>query len=292
MILLTTLLQFLGFSNDIIDGLHTKGVETLGMGLASWIADLINYNNNFTASIFENSMVNDLLIFINVLAECLFVIGIIFAIFEMGVNSHEGKGTSIPDLFLNIVKGMVATASLTTIPVLLLKFTNEICHITCEVFTDNATIQILFEDLNTDAMLSGWFFNILIIVSLICVFKVFLANLKRGGILITLMMIGAIHAFSVPRGYLDAFYGWCKQVIGLCVTSFMSNVLIVLGALVYATNQGADPGDLVLGAGVMLAAAEVPRIAQQFGLDTSMKTNVTQAIYGISGVTSIIRTFV
>lgn len=291
MMFLTLLLEFLGFS-DIADGLHTKGVETLGVGLASWISDLINYNNNFTASIFENSMVNALLFFIGVLADCLFVIGIIFAIFEMGVNSHEGKGTSIPDLFLNIIKGLVATACLTTMPILLLKFTNEICHTVCEVFTDNATIQILFEDLNTDAMLSGWFFNILIIVSLVCVFKVFLANLKRGGILITLMMIGAIHAFSVPRGYLDAFYGWCKQVIGLCVTSFLSNVLVVLGALVYATNQGADPGDLVLGAGAMLAAAEVPRIAQQFGLDTSMKTNVTQAIYGISGVTSIIRTFV
>lgn len=286
--LINLLIELLGFSTG------TNGMEAFSIGLASWISELINYNNDFTASIFENSMVNDLLIFINVLAECLFVIGIIFAIFEMGVNSHEGKGTSIPDLFLNIVKGMVATASLTTIPVLLLKFTNEICHITCEVFTNNAAIQILYEGFSTGvtSMLGGWGAAILMIIAFICVFKVFLANLKRGGILITLMMIGAIHAFSVPRGYLDAFSGWCKQVIGLCVTSFMSNVLIVLGALVFSTNQGADFGDLVLGVGVMLAAAEVPRIAQQFGLDTSMKTNVTQAIYGISGVTSIIRTFV
>ncbi|MCH5297264.1 MAG: hypothetical protein J1E85_06300 [Ruminococcus sp.] len=269
-------------------------MEALGIGLASWISELINYNNNFSASIFENSMVNALLIFISVLADSLFVIGIIFAIFEIGVNSHEGKGSSISELFINIIKGLIATACLTTMPVLLLKFTNEICHITCQVFTENSAIQILYEGFSTSTtnLIGGWGFVILMIISFVCVFKVFLANLKRGGILITLMMIGAIHAFSVPRGYLDAFYGWCKQVIGLCITSFMSNVLIVLGALVYSTNQGADFGDLVLGVGVMLAAAEVPRIAQQFGLDTSMKTNVSQAIYGISGVTSIIRAFV
>lgn len=268
-------------------------MEAFGIGVASWVSELINYNNDFSTSLFENSMVNELLIFINVLADCLFVIGIIFAIFEMGVNSHEGNGTSIVDLFLNIIKGMIATACLTTMPVLLLKFTNEICHITCEVFTNNATIQILYEGFSTSAtsMLSGWGAAILMIIAFVCVFKVFLANLKRGGILITLMMIGAIHAFSVPRGYIDAFSGWCKQVIGLCITSFLSNVLTVLGALVFATNQGADFGDLVLGVGVMLAAAEVPRIAQQFGLDTSMKTNVTQAIYSVSGVTSIIRSF-
>lgn len=285
--LINLLLELLGFSTG------TNGMESFGVGLAAWISELINYNNGFSASIFDNTMVSELLVFINVLADCLFVIGIIFAIFEMGVNSHEGKGTSIADLFLNIVKGMVATACLTTMPVLLLKFTNEICHTTCEVFTNNAALQILYEGFSTTAtsMLNGWLIAILLIIAFICVFKVFLANLKRGGILITLMLIGAIHAFSVPRGYLDAFYGWCKQVIGLCVTSFMSNILIVLGALIFATNQGADLGDLVLGVGVMLAAAEVPRIAQQFGLDTSMKTNVTQAIYGISGVTSIIRTF-
>lgn len=286
--LINLLIELLGFSTG------TNGMEAFGFGLATWISELINYNNDFSASIFDNTMVFELLIFINVLAECLFVIGIIFAIFEMGVNSHEGKGTSIPDLFLNIVKGMVATACLTTMPVLLLKFTNEICHIICKVFTNNAAIQILYEGFSTGvtSMLGGWGAAILMIIAFICVFKVFLANLKRGGILITLMMIGAIHVFSVPRGYLDAFYGWCKQVIGLCITSFISNVLIVLGVLVFSTNQGADFGDLVLGVGVMLAAAEVPRIAQQFGLDTSMKTNVTQAIYGISGVTSIIRTFV
>lgn len=286
--LVNLLIELLGISTG------SNGMEAFGLGLASWISELINYNNDFSTSLFENSMVKALLLFISVLADCLFVIGIVFAIFEMGVNSHEGKGTSITDLFLNIIKGLIATACLTTMPILLLKFTNEICHTVCEVFTNNAAIQILNKGFNINAlnMLSGWGVGILLIVSFVCVFKVFLANLKRGGILITLMMIGAIHAFSVPRGYLDAFYSWCKQVIGLCVTSFMSNVLVVLGALVFSTNQGADFGDLVLGTGVMLAASEVPRIAQQFGLDTSMKTNVTQAIYGISGVTSIIRTFV
>lgn len=71
----------------------------------------------------------------------------------------------------------------------------------------------------------------------------------------------------------------------------MTNILITLGAVVYSTNQGADAGDLILSAGVMLSASEVPRIAQQFGLDTSMRTNVSQAIFATSGITSIVRSF-
>ena len=37
--------------------------------------------------------------------------------------------------------------------------------------------------------------------------------------------------------------------------------------------------DMLLGLGVMLAANEVPRIAQNFGLDTSMKVNVMSAVH-------------
>lgn len=129
------------------------------------------------------------------------------------------------------------------------------------------------------------------IIAFICVIKVFLANIKRGGILIIQMFVGALHLFSIPRGYLDSFSGWCKQVIGICATSFISNILIVLGAVVYCTQDGADVWDLILAAGVMLAAAEAPRILQQFGLDTSVKANVSQAIFATSGITSIIRSF-
>ena len=73
--------------------------------------------------------------------------------------------------------------------------------------------------------------------------------------------------FSVPRGYTDGFYGWCKQVIALCLTSFLQTTLLFLGLLTWQTN-------MILAIGVMLSANEVPRIAQQFGLDTSVHVNM------------------
>ncbi len=46
----------------------------------------------------------------------------------------------------------------------------------------------------------------------------------------------------------------------ICLTAFMQTTLLFLGLLTF-------PGNMLLGLGIMLAANEVPRIAQQFGLD-------------------------
>ena len=92
--------------------------------------------------------------------------------------------------------------------------------------------------------------------------------------------------FSIPRGYTDAFWSWCKQVLGLCITSFMQNVLLTLGLLVFSSQLTSQ--SMILGTGIMLSAAEVPRILQQFGLDTSMKVNFSQAIMGASNAVNIV----
>ena len=73
--------------------------------------------------------------------------------------------------------------------------------------------------------------------------------------------------FSVPRGYMDGFYSWCKQVAGLCLTAFLQSTILIAGLMVWSEN-------MLLGCGLMLSANEIPRIAQQFGLDTSTKANI------------------
>ena len=78
--------------------------------------------------------------------------------------------------------------------------------------------------------------------------------------------------FSLPRGYTEGFTGWCKQIIALCFTTFMQTTLLLLGLLTI-------PDHPLIGFGVMLAANEVPRIAQQFGLDTSMRVNMMSAVH-------------
>jgi len=47
------------------------------------------------------------------------------------------------------------------------------------------------------------------------VIKVFFANLKRGGILLIQIAVGSLYMFSVPRGYIDGFVSWCKQVVDI-----------------------------------------------------------------------------
>lgn len=279
---------------DLTKDLHYTIAQFMSVGLAGWTTDIINQNNNYTTSLFENSMVTNFLFFIESFAGLLLVSGIAFAVFDFAVSVGEGERVSPINLLLNLFKGLLASLLITTLPVSLLIFTNHICNLICQAFTNDSAINFIVQFNSSDSsanFFSGWGFAIFMIIAFICVIKVFLANIKRGGILIIQMFVGALHLFSIPRGYLDSFSGWCKQVIGICATSFISNILIVLGAVVYCTQDGADVWDLILAAGVMLSAAEAPRILQQFGLDTSVKANVSQAIFATSGITSIIRSF-
>ena len=74
-----------------------------------------------------------------------------------------------------------------------------------------------------------------------------------------------------------------KQVAALCLTAFMQTTLLYLGLLTF-------PDNMLLGLGVMLAANEVPRIAQQFGLDSSVKVNVMNVVHATTTAVNLSRT--
>ena len=111
-----------------------------------------------------------------------------------------------------------------------------------------------------------------IILMAYAVIKVFFANLKRGGILLIQIAVGSLYMFSVPRGYLDGFTQWCKQVVGLCLTAFLQATILVAGLMVFREKA-------LLGLGLMLSAGEIPRIAGAFGMDTSTRANLMSAVY-------------
>ena len=112
------------------------------------------------------------------------------------------------------------------------------------------------------------------------VIKIFFANLKRGGILIIQIAVGSLYMFNVPRGYVDGFYQWGKQVIGLCLTAFMQSTILVAGLMVFNSN-------MLLGLGLMLASTEVPRIAGMFGLETGTKANIMSTVYAAQTVVNL-----
>lgn len=88
----------------------------------------------------------------------------------------------------------------------------------------------------------------------------------------TNIAIGSLYIFGLTRGHQDGFVDWCKQVIAICVTAFLQNSLLFAGLLTFGDH-------MLLGLGVMLAANEVPRIADRFGLDTSSKVNIMSTYY-------------
>jgi hypothetical protein len=122
----------------------------------------------------------------------------------------------------------------------------------------------VIEQLEPTQSLSGLFF---IILFGYCTVKVVLANIKRGGILLCQIAVGSLYLFSVPRGYTDGFFGWCKQVIATCLTAFLQTTILFIGLLTY-------PSHPLLALGICLSANEVPRIAQMFGLDTATHINM------------------
>ena len=87
---------------------------------------------------------------------------------------------------------------------------------------------------------------------------------------------------ALPRGYLDGFWNWGKQVAGLCLTAFLQTTMLTAGLMVWNTN-------MLLGCGMMLASTEVPRIAGAFGVDTSTRANVMGAVHTAQSVINTVR---
>jgi hypothetical protein len=146
-----------------------------------------------------------------------------------------------------------------------------------------ATYVIQFTFNPTGTISNASLFSLASLIALgYCVIKVFFDNIKRGGILLIQIAVGSLYMFSIPRGYGEGFTNWVKQVIALCLTAFLQTTLLFMGLLTWTDN-------MLLAIGIMLAASEVPRIAERFGLDTSVKFNMMSAVHMTSTAVSLAR---
>lgn len=245
------------------------------------IADLFEFINSTTSDIFELSWVQAFISLFHSLAWMLFVCGLIVAAFDTAIAYESGQA-NIKNTCLNVLKGFMAASLVTVVPQRLYSF----CVATQGTFahdllgnfigstTDsvaNAGLKII-KALAADVTLFHLFF---IILFGYCTIKVVFANIKRGGIMLCQIAVGSLYLFGVPRGYTDGFYGWCKQVIATCLTAFLQTTILYLGLLSYTQHP-------LLAVGICLSATEVPRIAQMFGLDTSVKVNMMSVTHTVS----------
>ncbi|NCB42251.1 MAG: hypothetical protein EOM59_06485 [Clostridia bacterium] len=281
---------------EILDWLYVQLVGFLG----NFFAEM----GDMGADLFELPWVQSVVLFFSYFACALYGIGLIVAIFECGIEYQSGRG-SIRDTALNVLKGFMAVGLFTLVPVELYRlsvslqnsFTEGISGYHADIATvAGGVMQTLTTADGLEAAMSTGAFGftsitspILLLFALVlmayAVVKVFFANLKRGGILLIQIAFGSLYMFSVPRGYIDGFIGWCKQIIGLCMAAFLQSTILIAGLLVIKEHA-------LLGIGLMLSASEIPRIAGAFGLDTSTKANLMSAVYTAQTAVNMTRTVV
>ena len=243
------------------------------------VADFFTMMGNMGADIFALDWVQATIKLFTLFGWTLFIAGVAVAVFDTAIEYQNGRAT-IKTTAINVLKGFFACSLIGIVPVELYKFCislqNTFSHDLSAIFAGQQSIDlsgqstsVLEGSFAVATQLSFNLFNLLAMIAFAyCVIKIFFQNIKRGGILLVQMAVGELYMFSVPRGYTDGFNQWMKQVAAICLTAFMQTTLLFLGLLTF-------PGNMLLGLGIMLAANEVPRIAQQFGLQIGTLINQT-----------------
>lgn len=257
------------------------------------IADFFTLMGNMGTDLFDLPWVQACLDLFSLFGWALFVAGLVVAIFDIAIEYQSMRQFNIKRQLMPLIYGFLAVNLFTVVPVRLYTFCITIQNTLMHDLAGTFASHLVSERLDIVAMnalqavgMTGSIFNLLAIIALgYCVIKIFFANIKRGGILLTQIAVGSLHMFSIPKGYTDGFIQWCKQVIALCLTAFLQMTLLYLGLLTWQTN-------LLLGLGVMLSANEVPRIAQMFGLDTSARVNLSSVVYTTTSAVNLAKTII
>lgn len=286
---------------DVMDQL----IEWVYGQVVGFLAEFFAHMGNMGVELFTMSWVQSIVLFFSYLAWALYGTGLVVAVFETGIEYQHGRG-NIKDTALNAIKGFMAVSLFTLVPVELFKLSvNLQSSLTAGITGYGTSFSEMAGDIIAQlgtapdagaAAANGVFGGLstitnpimllfIIIMMGYAVIKVFFANLKRGGILLIQISVGSLYMFSVPRGYIDGLVQWSKQIIGLCLTTFLQATILAAGLMVLRTNA-------LLGLGLMLSAGEVPRIAGAFGLDTSTKANLMSAVYTAQAAVNTTKTVV
>lgn len=298
--------------DDLIDGIAdaiTSAFEYLGTQISNAIWDAMLqwfYNTiydavatfftmmgNMGADIFNLDWVRATVTLFTMFGWALFIAGSVVAVFDVAIEYQCGRA-NIKTTAINIIKGFFACSLIGVLPVELYKFCislqNTFAGDLTRIFSGQQSLglsgqstSVLVGSFAVSSTVNLSVFNLLAMIAFAyCVIKIFFANIKRGGILLIQMSVGALYMFSVPRGYTDGFNQWMKQIAALCLTAFMQTTLLFLGLLTF-------PQNMLLGLGIMLAANEVPRIAQQFGLDSSVRVNMMSVVHATTTAVNLTR---
>ena len=231
--------------------------------------------NKMGADLFGLPWVKQIVQLFSNLGWALFAVGIIVALFEFAIESQNGRGDP-KTLSLNIIKGFFAVNLFCNVPEQLYAFAVKLQfgmngEMTGLVSPEGGSLADACLGV-INGMMFGSLLGILILIMMgYAIIKVFLASIKRGGILLIQIAVGSLYMFSVPRGFTDGFVMWIKQVIATCLTVFLQSTMLVCGLILFKDHW-------LMGLGIMLAAGEIPRIAGMFGLETAARPNINAVV--------------
>ena len=285
---------FTGVGEQISNSIWSSMMHWFYETVYNAVADFFTQMGNMGAEIFDLRWVQATVWLFTLFGWALFAAGVVVAVFDLAIEYQNGRA-NVKTTVLNILKGFFACSLIGIVPVELYKFCislqNTFAEDLSRLFADGKTydlagqsMAILEKQFSLQDQAMGSLFNLLILIAFAyCIIKVFFQNIKRGGILLVQMTVGSLYMFSVPRGYGDGFVQWMKQVAAICLTAFMQTTLLFLGLMTF-------PESMLLGLGIMLAANEVPRIAQQFGLDSSVRVNMMSVAHATTTAVNLTRT--
>lgn len=286
---------FSGISDKIIDSILNRIIQWLFTVIYDGIADFFTMISGLGVEIFELDWVNAMVKLFSLFGWSLFVVGLVVSAMDLAIEYQNGRA-SVQGTALNWIKGFMAVNLFTITPIELYKFCvllqNTFSKDLVSIFASQqgttlgevatTSLQIAFN--KEGVLVNATLYYLVCLIALgYCVIKIFFDNIKRGGILLIQIAVGSLYMFSIPRGYGDGFVQWVKQVIALCLTAFLQTTLLFLGLLTFKDN-------MLLGIGIMMAASEVPRIAERFGLDTSVKFNMMNAVHMTSSAVKLVKT--
>ena len=262
--------------------------------MVGFLTSFFEMMGNMGAELFDLDWVKAVALFFSYFGWSLYGIGLVVSVCEFGIEYQTGRA-SMKDTALNAIKGFMAVSLFTTLPVEVYKLAVSLQGDLSKTISGIAGDQggwsvggVALNILGGMAVPGGghMVFGLFTLIMMgYCVIKIFFANLKRGGILLIQIAVGSMYMFSVPRGYIDGFITWCKQVAGICLTAFLQTVILSAGLMVFRDHA-------LMGLGLMLSASEIPRIAGQFGLDTSTRANFMGAFYATQQAVSITKTVI
>lgn len=238
-----------------LGGLMDQFIDWVYSQLVGFFGNFFAEMGNMGVELFEMSWVQSIVLFFSYLAWTLYVVGL-QASLTSGITGYGESFDALSTDIINSLQGVDIGAAASS-------------GVFGGIGSITSPIMVIF----------------IIIMMGYAVIKCFFSNLKRGGVLLIQIAVGSLYMFSVPRGYMDGFVQWCKQIIGLCLTTFLQATILTAGLLVLKDHA-------LLGLGLMLSAGEVPRICGAFGLDTSTRANIMSAVYAAQSAVNTTRTVV